>query len=259
MRYDSIGFIGGGRITRIIITALEKAGRLPKSLTVSDADPDTLARLKQSFPFLVAAANDNAKPAACDLVFVSLHPPVLAQALGEVRSSIRPDAVVVSLAPKISIAMLSNILDGHGKVVRMIPNAPTVINRGYNPVAFPIDMSAEDKADIIKLFSILGTCPEVPEQNLEAYAIIAAMGPTYFWFQWQTLKDLAESFGLMEKDARDCIAKMVTGALDTMFASSLSPGEVMDLVPVKPLAADEEAIKEMYRSRLKGLFAKLKG
>jgi len=258
MRYESIGFIGAGRITRIILTALEKAGRLPRSITVSDADLDALARLKQSFPFLIATANDNAKPAACDIVFVSLHPPVLAQALGDVKSSIRPDAVVVSLAPKISIALLSNILGGHGKVVRMIPNAPSFINRGYNPVAFPRDMGAEEKADIIELFSTLGVCPEVPEQNLEAYAIIAAMGPTYFWFQWQTLAELAASFGLQETDARECIAKMVTGALDTMFASSLTPSEVMDLVPVKPLASDEEAIKDVYRSRLNSLFAKLK-
>lgn len=259
MRYESIGFIGAGRITRIILTALEKAGRLPKSITASDADLDVLAKLKQSFPFLITTANDNAKPAACDVVFISLHPPVLAQAIGDVKSSIRPDTVVVSLAPKISIALLSNILGGHGKIVRMIPNAPTIINRGYNPVAFSIGIHAEEKGDIINLFSILGACPEVPEQNLEAYAIIAAMGPTYFWFQWQTLAELAASFGLMETEARDCIAKMVTGALDTMFASSLTPSEVMDLVPVKPLASDEEAIKDMYRSRLKNLFAQLKG
>jgi len=259
MRYESIGFIGAGRITRIILTALEKAGRLPRSITVSDADLDVLAKLKQSFPFLITAANDNAKPAACDIVFVSLHPPVLAQALGDVKLSIRPDTVLVSLAPKISIDMLSNILGGHGKIVRMIPNAPTIINRGYNPVAFSINMGAEEKADIIDLFGILGVCPEVPEQNLEAYAIIAAMGPTYFWFQWQTLAEVAAAFGLQETDARDCIAKMLTGAVDTMFASGLTPSEVMDLVPVKPLASDEEAIKDIYRSRLKSLFAKLKG
>jgi pyrroline-5-carboxylate reductase len=39
----------------------------------------------------------------------------------------------------------------------------------------------------------------------------------------------------------------------------MKPGEVMDLVPVKPLAEDEEAIRDMYTDRLTALFNKLKG
>jgi pyrroline-5-carboxylate reductase len=140
----------------------------------------------------------------------------------------------------------------------MIPNAPSIMNRGYNPVAFSRGISAEEKSSLLKLFEVLGECPEVPEEDLEAYAIIAAMGPTYFWFQWHALAELGESFGLNESSVREAIAKMMSGAVDTMFASSLKPEEVMDLVPVKPLAEEEESIKTMYRTRLSSLFDKLK-
>ena len=34
------------------------------------------------------------------------------------------------------------------------------------------------------------------EDKLEAYAILTAMGPTYFWFQWQELLQIGLSFGL---------------------------------------------------------------
>jgi hypothetical protein len=40
----------------------------------------------------------------------------------------------------------------------------------------------------------------VPEEALEAYAILAAMGPTCFWFQWQTMRELAAAFGLVPAD-----------------------------------------------------------
>jgi hypothetical protein len=33
------------------------------------------------------------------------------------------------------------------------------------------------------------------------------MGHTYFWFQWQKLKELALSFGLSEKEAKDAIRR----------------------------------------------------
>ena len=37
------------------------------------------------------------------------------------------------------------------------------------------------------------------------------------------------------------------------------PEDVIDLIPVKPLSDDEEAIREIYRSRLTPLYRKLKG
>jgi len=36
----------------------------------------------------------------------------------------------------------------------------------------------------------------VDECDLEAYAILTGMGPTYFWFRWQTLRDIAGNLGL---------------------------------------------------------------
>lgn len=259
MQYRSIGFIGGGRITRIILTGLKKADRLPRTVVVSDANEHVLAKLQKDFPGITDAGSDNAKPASCDLVFLSLHPPVLSEVLGKVKSSVRPDAVVISLAPKLTLSMLSDILAGHGNIVRMIPNAPTVVNKGYNPAAFSKGVSSEEKAAITSLFSELGDCPEVPEENLEAYAVIAAMGPTYFWFQWQTLFELARSFGLTDEAFKEMFVKMIKGAADTMFMSSMTHAEVMDLVPVKPLAEDEDAIRNMYKARLSALYGKLKG
>jgi pyrroline-5-carboxylate reductase len=43
-----------------------------------------------------------------------------------------------------------------------------------------------------------------------------------------------------------------------MFESGLTPAEVMNLIPVKPLAEEEPIIKEYYRNRLTALYKKLK-
>lgn len=258
MQYESMGFIGGGRITRIILTALQKAERFPRSVTVSDANPEVLTSLQKGFGSLINAGNDNTKPALCDLIFISLHPPVLVDALQQIKSVIKPDAVVVSLAPKITLTRLSAVLDRHARIVRMIPNAPSIVNRGYNPITFSRGVPADEKIELTKLFEILGECPEVPEENLEAYVIISAMGPTYFWFQWHILSEIGQSFGLTDSAVREAIEKMVSGAVDTMFGSTMKSQEVIDLVPVKPLADDEEAISTIYRTRLTALFDKLK-
>ena len=51
---------------------------------------------------------------------------------------------------------------------------------------------------------------------------------------------------------------MVSGATRTLLESQLTPAQVMDLIPVKPLADDEAAIKAAYQNRLPALFAKIK-
>jgi len=99
----------------------------------------------------------------------------------------------------------------------------------------------------------------VDEEKLEAYAIITAMGPTYLWFQLFELLELGKSFGLTDKQAWKGIRKMLKGALETVDESGLTPDEVMDLIPVKPLGEDEAMIRNAYRTKLTGLYQKLKG
>jgi len=259
MKEFSAGFIGGGRIAKIMLGGLKSAGKLPGNIVVSDNNADVLNSLKAEYPAIVTALNDNTAPAAQDLVFVALHPPVMGALLSEIKAFLKPESIVVSLAPKLSIAKLSEMLGGFQRIARSIPNAPSIINEGYNPLAFSSALSPEEKDGLKEFFGYLGECPEVEEDTLEAYAIISAMGPTYLWFQLYELQTLAESFGISRDNASDAIKSMVIGTVDTIVRAGLSPAQVMDLIPVKPLMDDEAAIKEMYQKKLSGLYQKLKG
>ena len=259
MAYKSMGFIGGGRITLIFLEAFNRKKMLPATVVVSDASAEALQKLKARFPKVQISQGDNGKPAAQEIVFLALHPPAIGGGLGEIKAVLKPDAVLVSLAPRFTIKALSEGLGGFTRIVRMIPNAPSLVNEGYNPVAFGPGIAKKEKEDLSKLFKKLGDCPEVDEEKLEAYAMITSMGPTYLWFQLYELRELGKSFGLTDKQAWKGIRKMLKGALETIDESGLTPDEVMDLIPVKPLGEDEAAIRNAYRTKLTGLYQKLKG
>ena len=106
--------------------------------------------------------------------------------------------------------------------------------------------------------SHLGNTPEVKESKIEAYAVITAMGHTYFFFQIQKLKELALSFGLEEEETQLAITEMLYSTGLTIFYSGLSYEEVADLVPVKPLAEVEESIKGYYDQYLNAIYNKIK-
>jgi pyrroline-5-carboxylate reductase len=79
----------------------------------------------------------------------------------------------------------------------MIPNAPSLIHKGYNPVVYSDLISTDEKTSLRELFGTWGEAPEVAEAKLEAYAILTAMGPTYFWFQWLKLQELGATSSLI--------------------------------------------------------------
>lgn len=251
----SIGFIGSGRITRIMLEGWRRAGALPANIRVHDTVPEAAAALAAEFEGVAVATL--AEAAACEIVMVGLHPPVAAEVLPQVAPHLRPEATVLSLAPKLRFAKLAELLGGFGRLARQNPNAPSIVDRGFNPIAFAAGLDAAGRDVLRTLLAPLGDCPEVDETTIEAYALISAMGPTYLWFQFDLLRRMATEFGLAEPAARRAVAAMVHGAAATLLESDLPAERVLDLVPVKPLAADEAVIVDLYRNRLTPLYAKL--
>ena len=254
----AVGMVGGGRIARILLGGWARANVSPPSLVVSDTNLESLNRLKAEFPS-VAVTQDNREAATQSVVLFALHPPAFASVLPEIKENLAPDAVLISLAPVWTMSRICGALGGFNRLARVIPNAPSIVGQGFNPLSFSERLTEEDRARVLAFFAPLGACPEVAESTLEAYAIVAAMGPTYLWYQLYQLMDLGVEFGLTREAAAEAVAAMVDGTSATMAASGLTPDGVMDLIPVKPLAALEPSVKEAYVTTLAALHKKLKG
>jgi len=175
------------------------------------------------------------------------------------KKGLKPQAILISLAPVLKIDKISALLDGFNRIVRMIPNAPSIIHQGYNPVVFGSEIEETKKTWLLNLFKYWGESPEVAEEKLEAYAIITAMGPTYFWPQWIKLQQLGTQFGLDEAELKTALSAMLTGAVNTLYYSGLPAEAVMDLIPVYPMKDDEQKIRKLFDNSLTALYQKLTG
>ncbi len=232
MSSRSVGFIGGGRVTRILLGGMERAGESPANCVVSDTDTNVLDALKARFPGIRTTGDDMAEPVRQDVVFGALHPPAMKEALPRMGEQLRPEAVFVSLAPVIRLPALKNALGGFECVARMIPNAASILGSGFNPVAFADGIGSDVKKDLLDWLRALGECPEVPDEQLEAYAILTAMGPTYFWYQFEELQKLGSSFGLDDETTRHALTQMLHGSINFAIItrhctiSKIKPGDM---------------------------------
>ncbi|MEI6679197.1 MAG: NAD(P)-binding domain-containing protein [Mariniphaga sp.] len=256
METESLGFIGGGRITKIFLQAFANKKEKFNSILVYDTNADVLNALKHQFPQIEIADNLH-QAAKQSILFIALHPPVIMETLDRISEIVSNDTMVISLAPKITIEKIASKLKT-ANIARMIPNATSYINEGYNPVTFAPDFSGKEKSASLEILNLLGNTFEVAENKLEAYALLSAMLPTYFWFQWEELSQIGTQIGLTDQESKASVHQTLLAAINLMFNSKLSPEQVMDLIPVKPIGEHQAQISEIYQTKLMGLYSKIK-
>jgi pyrroline-5-carboxylate reductase len=256
MKTPTIGFIGGGRITRILLQAFGNKKINLVQATVFDINPEATDKLLKRFPDIHIGTLEDV--ASREIVILALHPPVIPETLKKIAPIVTSKTVFGSLAPKINSSQILSVLPQLTRLVRIIPNATSVINEGYNPIWFAPTFPSDEKDLVLQMLDFLGTSLEVDEKKLEAYAVISAMAPTYFWFQWKKLVELGIEFGMGHYEAREAVLQAMYGSLETFFNSAMLPDEVMDLVPVKPIAEHEKEIEAIYENKLRELFKKIK-
>lgn len=252
----TIGFIGGGRITKIFLEGFKNKAIEFESVKVFEPNSETLDALASDYPS-VKKAETPEEAAQAKVVVIAVHPPVVMETLEKIADAVNENTFVVSLAPKITIEKIASKVKT-ANIVRIIPNATSFINEGYNPLAFHPAMLKNEKKQVKKLFKPLGKIVETEEHKLEGYAIVSAMLPTYFWFQWQEMEAIAVKTGLSPEEAKKAVKSTLKKAIKLYYNSGLTPEEVMNLIPVKPIGEHEEEIKNTLNTKLLGLFEKIK-
>jgi len=255
MKTNSIGFIGGGRITKIFLQAFANEKVEFETVVVFDTNTETLDALQAQFPFITTGILE--QTASQPTVFIALHPPMIMETLDKISNIVSENALVISLAPKITIEKIASKLKTKN-IARMIPNATSYINEGFNPIAYSNEMGKKNRKQIKGLLKTLGKTIETEESKLEGYAIVSAMLPTYFWFQFQEMEKVAQQTGLTPEEATQAVKSTIKKAIKLYYNSGLTPAEVMDLIPVKPIGENQEQIIEIYQTKLMGLFEKIK-
>ncbi len=130
----SLGFIGGGRVTKILLQGFKNKDVKFEKVIVTDTNPEVLTNLKKQFPEIVTS--DAKSAAGQDIVFIALHPPVVMDTLELIKNDVKSGTTVISLAPKINLPKLAMKLGHVANLARLIPNATSYINEGFNPVTF---------------------------------------------------------------------------------------------------------------------------
>lgn len=248
----SLGFIGGGKNTRILLNAFTNKDLKFRRVVVSDINPLVIERLKEQYPFVDAESASAA--AGQSIVFLAMDQDMLMDTLGLISSEFSENTIIISMAPDINFAKLALRLQNFHKIARVLPAPAAYINEAYTPVAFSSGFTQSEKDDVLELFGHLGKSFEVPEDKLQTYSAMSAVFPAYFWYQWQEMINMGTEMGLSEAETADFISESLRSSLNLRYRSGLSEQQVIDLMPFSPVEENEAEIREGYRRRLVDLY-----
>jgi len=247
-----VGFIGGGKMAEAFISGLiESQTVLPAMVSVSDIDGSRLKKLSKSYG--VKTFRENVEVVLnSDIVFLSVKPQVMTSVLQEIKSSLTPSQIVVSMAAGYPIRKIEEVIGDDRKVVRIMPNILVKVKRGSIAVSQNFRL-LEDELDTVKyLLKTVGSVFEVDEKLMDAVTGLSGSGPAFVFMVIEALSDGGVRAGLSRELALRLAAETVSGAAQ-MVLKGEHPEVLKDAV-TSPSGTTIEGISELESRGVRSAF-----
>lgn len=250
----NITFLGGGNMAQALIGGLLERGFSASAIRVVELKPEGRVLLEQRFGVSASAELDDAALAS-DVLVLAVKPQQMREALAPARGRLG-QALVVSIAAGLTLAVLQRWLGGHRRIVRVMPNTPALIGAGAAGLyADPcVDAAGREAAG-----QILGAVGSVvwldSEAKIDAVTALSGSGPAYVFYFIEALIEGGLSLGLDAETARNLALDTLLGATKLALASSEDAATLRERVTSKG-GTTAAALDVLSSGNFKALIAK---
>jgi pyrroline-5-carboxylate reductase len=235
MENTKIAILGSGSMGKAILSGLLAAGTNPANVRVTTKSRASAEAIAASFGVQAAALEsdpgaNSSSTKDSDLVILAVKPNMILETLKEVATTLRPNCLVVSVAAGITTAAMEQELSASSAVVRAMPNTPSVVGLGVTGISKGLNVSDEQLAIAVKLFSSVGKVLVIDESKIDALSTISGSGPAYVFYFAEKLINAAKSLGFSEQEASMMVKETFLGSATLLATSSHSPEELRQQV-----------------------------
>jgi len=246
----SIGFIGAGKMATAIASGMVDVGLLKSGewWASSPGGAEALVALGSG-----AASSNVEVVKQSDVVILAVKPQMLTapggvmEELSAALQETEHNPLIVSIAAGVTLATLEARLADGSRVVRVMPNTPSLCGRGTAAVCAGSAATGADTALVSRLFGAVGEAYVIEEKLMDAFTGLAGSGPAYVYMFVEALADGGVAAGLPRPLATELAARTVEGGAAMVLETGRHPGELKDEV-CSPAGATIEAVRELERA-----------
>lgn len=223
-----IGFLGAGRIARALAQGLLRDRENSWDLVASTRTRESGEAFVKAVPRarLYPQERNRELVQESDIVFLCVKP---REVVGVLRQ-VRPATVgkwIVSVAAGVSLASMVEEVDPSARILRAMPNLPSLVGQGVTPYCLGPGWSASDREQAKKLLERFGVAVELEERFFPLVTVLAGCGPAYFCAFLIPLLEFATERGLSAPEARRMLLSTFSGAAELLKQTELDPAEVV--------------------------------
>lgn len=235
--------LGAGNIGRILLERLLAAGAPVANLVICDSDEARANTVVNQFGVRAVSISDEAICSA-DVVLVAVPPKSVPDLLGTMGARLQPGHLVISFAAAIPLRRLESLLPPGVMVVRVMPNAPSLVGQGMNPVAYGKRATPEGRALVEAVLACLGETIHVSDDLMNWCVGLSGAAMRSLLPVLEGMIQAGVEAGLSEKDSRNIAAQVMLGTAALALQTDLSIDEIKALTPMQTV--DEEAVRQIF-------------
>jgi len=223
-----LGVIGCGKMGSALLGGILKAEICgPSDITVFDAYEPALKGIVDTFG--VSSADSNAAVVkASEVVLLCVKPQTFDGMLSEISET--ADRLLISIAAGVKIETISGKTNHQHRVIRVMPNTPSLVGRGASAIAPGTSATEEDIALADKLLSSVGYVCRVEEKDIDAVTALSGSGPAYIFLMMESMIAAGIAQGLSPEIAHNLAVETVAGAAELVKQTGDSPSQLRENV-----------------------------
>lgn len=248
-----IAVLGAGNMGASLIGGILKAGLTTRErLRATTKSHEHAEQLAQRFAIPVTAGGNLAAVEQSDVIIVAVKPTAVATLLEEIRSALRQDQILVSLAASLPLPMIEKHAGGPMAVFRAMPNIPVVVEEGATGLSCNAVATQADRDIVEQIFRSVGIVCFVEEDLMDAVTALSGSGPAYIYMVIEALIAGGVKMGLSREVSTKLAEQTVLGAAKLVRETGLHPAVLRDQV-ITPGGVTISAIHELERHGLRAM------
>jgi pyrroline-5-carboxylate reductase len=246
-----IGFIGCGNMGKAMIAGIVDSGIVtPESIITSCRTAATLEHMAKEYGVVTTHSNREVVEAS-DFIFLAVKPQYYEEVIGEMKEAITEDKILISIAPGKSLAWLEEQTGKPCKVIRTMPNTPSMVKEGMMGICANERVSEEELGQLQAICNGFSMTEIVPEHLMDVVTAVSGSSPAYVYMFIEAMADAAVEGGMPRNQAYTFAAQAVLGSAKMVLETGIHPGKLKDNV-CSPGGTTIQAVRVLEEKGMRG-------
>lgn len=222
----------------------------PENLHLVTRKKEKVNKISRNFPGSKVSVFSDLKTIEADLVIIAVKPQDFQFVAENISFQFKENQMVLSIMAGIKIEKIQKFLN-HKKVVRAMPNSPTLLGMGITGYTAAEGISFPDLMQIERFLNSTGRSVYLEDENLlDGVTALSGSGPAYFYYIVDAMIKAGTEMGIEENLAKLFVKQTMLGAYHLINNSEKSLEELIEDVASKG-GTTEAALKVFDENELK--------